>query len=83
MLGGLFQVYRWVITNLNGDWLFIIIVRSCVPFNLGSARKKLFLLEIEKKNFFISILFQQENSSCSSKKKNSSFQSCFSPYLGS
>jgi hypothetical protein len=34
MLGGLFQVYRWVITNLNGDWLFIIIVRSCVP--LGS-----------------------------------------------
>jgi hypothetical protein len=35
-----------------------------------------------KKNCFISILFQQENSSCSSKK-NSSFQSCFSPYLGS
>jgi hypothetical protein len=22
MLGGLFQVYRWVITNLDGDWFF-------------------------------------------------------------
>jgi hypothetical protein len=28
------SIYRWVITNLKGDWLFIIIVRSCVP--LGS-----------------------------------------------
>jgi hypothetical protein len=36
----------------------------------------------KKKNCFISILFQQENSSCSSKK-NSYFQSCFSPSLGS
>jgi hypothetical protein len=52
-----------------------------LPFNLVSARK-LLLFQKEKKNCFISILFQQENSSCSSKK-NSYFQSCFSPYLGS
>jgi hypothetical protein len=39
-----------------------------LPFNLVSARKKIVLVP-ERKNFFISILFQQENSSCSSKKK--------------
>jgi hypothetical protein len=57
----------------------------------SSKKKKIFLSIFfqqencycsRKKNRFISILFQKENSSCSSKK-NSSFQSCFSPYLGS
>jgi fucose permease len=58
--------------------------------NSSKKKKKIFLSIFQqencycsrKKNHFISILFQQENSSCSSKK-NSSFQSCFSPYLGS
>jgi hypothetical protein len=42
--------------------------KKILPFNLVSARKKIVLVP-ERKNFFISILFQQENSFCSSKKK--------------
>jgi hypothetical protein len=42
--------------------------KKILPFNLVSTRKKIVLVP-ERKNLFISILFQQENSSCSSKKK--------------